>query len=313
MRRYRPQAVSRCQSLLGLSTAVCGGEPQENGRPQAPQCLYRTGNAEDVHQPFEVVGQHMQAHFRADSGQRSGQEVCRAHPMFERAKRVLHGLSAHAHHLWFAIKPLLHGFQDCFVPPTLESTVTARGAAAAYRAARAGRTLVSIQLEAIFHRREALDCTLSSRTLVLIISGYVDEVLLTKTPFRLAAGGHRLGHEGGNARLLARQDFHPAEVASVGNDAKAFRSGGFASLLGHRGERCTVMADVGDFVRNDQVMPGIDRRLHVVADYAGALPELSRRASHRSRGGPWSTGCWPKFMARMVLDLVGRIGHGVAI
>ncbi|HHG5396448.1 TPA: hypothetical protein ACPWNK_006633, partial [Pseudomonas aeruginosa] len=43
------------------------------------------------------------------------------------------------------------------------------------------------------------------------------------------------------------------------------------------------------------------------------VPELSRRASHRSRGGPWSTGCWPKFMARMVLDLVGRIGHGVAI
>lgn len=54
-----------------------------------------------------------------------------------------------------------------------------------------------------------------------------------------------------NARLLARQDFHPAEVASARNGAKAFRPGDFASLLGHRGEHCTVMADVGDFVRND--------------------------------------------------------------
>lgn len=213
----------------------------------------------------------MQAHFRADSGQCSGQEVRRAHPIFERAKRVLHGLAAHAHHLWLAIQPLLHGFQDCFVPPAFESAITARGAATAYRAARAGRTPVSIQLEAIFHRREALDCTLPSRTLVLIISGYVDEVLFTKTPFSLAAGGHRLGHEGSNARLLACQDFHPAEVASVGNDVKVFRPGGFASLLGHRGERRAVMADVGDFVRNDQVVPGIDRRLHVVADYAGAF------------------------------------------
>lgn len=43
------------------------------------------------------------------------------------------------------------------------------------------------------------------------------------------------------------------------------------STLGHRGERCAVMADVGDFVRNDQVVPGIDRSLHVVADHAGAF------------------------------------------
>lgn len=49
----------------------------------------------------------MQAHFRPDAGQRLGQKVRRAHPMFERAKRMLYGLSTHTHHLRLAIQPLL--------------------------------------------------------------------------------------------------------------------------------------------------------------------------------------------------------------
>ena len=40
-----------------------------------------------------------------------GQEVRRANPMFERAKRVLHGLAAPAHHFRLTIQPQLHGLQ----------------------------------------------------------------------------------------------------------------------------------------------------------------------------------------------------------
>ena len=54
-----------------------------------------------------------------------------------------------------------------------------------------------------------------------------------------------------------------------------------ARLFGHFRELITVMADVGDFMRHDQVVPCIDRGLHVVADNPGALAT----GRHRPRVG----------------------------
>lgn len=91
------------------------------------------------------------------------------HPVLERAKRVLHGLAAHAHHLRLTVQSLLHGLQYRLVSPALESPITAGRAIAAYWAARTRRTPVSIQLEAVLHCRETLDRTLASGTAVLVM------------------------------------------------------------------------------------------------------------------------------------------------
>ncbi len=52
-------------------------------------------------------------------------------------------------------------------------------------------------------------------------------------------------------------------------------------LLRYRHELCPVIADIGDGVRHDQVMLGLDRQLHVVADDARALAAGGHRTGIR--------------------------------
>src|SRR6266540_3836036 len=59
-----------------------------------PHCLHQRSDAHDLHDAFEVVGQHMEAHFGADARQPLGQEMRRAHPGFERAEGMFDGLPA---------------------------------------------------------------------------------------------------------------------------------------------------------------------------------------------------------------------------
>src|SRR6266542_5815544 len=59
-----------------------------------PHCLHQQSDAHDLHDAFEVVGQHMEAHFGADARQPLGQEMRRAHPGFERAEGMFDGLPA---------------------------------------------------------------------------------------------------------------------------------------------------------------------------------------------------------------------------
>jgi len=48
-------------------------------------------SAEDSHHALQVVGQHMQTHFSAHPPERFRQEVSGAHPVLERAERMLNG------------------------------------------------------------------------------------------------------------------------------------------------------------------------------------------------------------------------------
>ena len=69
--------------------------------------------------------------------------------------------------------------------------------------------------------------------------------------------------------------------AWASNDRQVFLSRRTACLLGHREQLGAVMADVGDFVGDDQMVLGIDRGLHVVADDAGAAATGGHRARIR--------------------------------
>ena len=60
------------------------------------------------------------------------------------------------------------------------------------------------------------------------------------------------------------------EVATIGHDREVVNARGFAGLLRHRRQLSPVVADVGDLVRDDQVVLVVDRSLDVVANDAGA-------------------------------------------
>ena len=114
------------------------------------------------------------------------------------------------------------------------------------------------------------DEALSSRASVFVVLGDVDEVELAEAPLGLAVGGHRLGHVGRDAGLLARQDLRTLEVAAIGDHSQLLVANRFAGLLRHRPQLGSIVADVDDVVRNDQVVLGIGDDLDVVADDAGA-------------------------------------------
>ncbi|MCY1292984.1 hypothetical protein D9M70_422280 [compost metagenome] len=59
-------------------------------------CCHQRTIAHQVQYPLEVVGEHMQAHFRAHPVERTGEEMGSAHPRLQRAARMLYWLAADA-------------------------------------------------------------------------------------------------------------------------------------------------------------------------------------------------------------------------
>ena len=74
------------------------------------------------------------------------------------------------------------------------------------------------------------------------------------------------------AGVLAGFDLSTLVVTAIGDDFDLFRADLGACLLGHAGKLTAVGADVGDLVRDDQMVRRVDGGLHVVADYARAAP-----------------------------------------
>lgn len=77
-------------------------------RGLCPHRLHQGLDSDDLHHPFEVVGQHVQAHLRADARQGPCEEMVRAHPHFERCEGMLDSLSAQTHGVRRSIQPFLH-------------------------------------------------------------------------------------------------------------------------------------------------------------------------------------------------------------
>lgn len=84
-----------------------------------PHLFHHRLCAEDRHDAPEVVCEDMKAHLGTDMLACFHKEVRRAHPEFQRAKRVLDGLTAYAHHFRLMVEPLLHRFDDGLMFPAL--------------------------------------------------------------------------------------------------------------------------------------------------------------------------------------------------
>ena len=80
----------------------------QNQPSSGRQCFHQTVSADDFHNPFQVVGEHIQAHLRTHPGQFSRQEVRRTHPLFERPEGMLNRPFSNSHHLRCFAQPKLH-------------------------------------------------------------------------------------------------------------------------------------------------------------------------------------------------------------
>jgi len=85
-------------------------------------------DAHDVHDPFEIVGQHVQGHFGADLLQRLHLEVGIAHPVFDGPEWMLDGFAPLTHLLRVLVEPPLDRLKNGFVLPAGDPTLLARGA-----------------------------------------------------------------------------------------------------------------------------------------------------------------------------------------
>ena len=81
--------------------------------------LHHRRRAEDRHDAPEVVCEDMKAHLGADVLACFHKEVRGAHPEFQRAKRVLDGLTTYAHYFRLMVEPLLHRFDGGLMFPAL--------------------------------------------------------------------------------------------------------------------------------------------------------------------------------------------------
>ena len=65
--------------------------------------LQQAFGADDFHHPFQVVGEHIQAHLRTHPVKFSSQKVRCPHPLLERPEGMLNSLFSNLHHLWRAV------------------------------------------------------------------------------------------------------------------------------------------------------------------------------------------------------------------
>ncbi len=90
-------------------------------------CRDQRADADDVHDAFEIVGQHVQGHFGADSFQCLHLKMGRSHPVFDGPERMLDGFAPLAHLLRVLVKPLLDGLENVFVLPAGDPALLALG------------------------------------------------------------------------------------------------------------------------------------------------------------------------------------------
>ena len=137
---------------------------------------------------------------------------------------------------------------------------------------------VAAQDQSIFLVREVVGELLAGRTNVNVLLRHIAEVLLAEAPFRLRARCLRFWQRDRDAGLFAGEYLLAFEVAAIGDGFEAFCLQCRLRLVGHVRELRLIGADVGDLVRDDQMVRRINGRLHVVADHAGAAPAGCHRA-----------------------------------
>jgi hypothetical protein len=109
---------------------------------------------------------------------------------------------------------------------------------------------------------------LAGRAAIDIVLGQIDKIRFPKAACRLGPRGLRLGQRDRNPGLFACQDFLTFKVAPIRNNVQVIAAQRGFCRLRHRRQLRSVGTDVGDLVRDNQMVRGVDRTLHIVGDHA---------------------------------------------
>ena len=90
--------------------------------------FHEFSNAENVDDPSQVIGQHMQTHFRTHMFKGLHQKVSRPHPEFERTEDMLNGTPSLFHLPRVPVQTILHRIQNAFMLPSPDPAFLAGGA-----------------------------------------------------------------------------------------------------------------------------------------------------------------------------------------
>lgn len=92
----------------------------------------------------------------------------------------------------------------------------------------------------------------------------------TEAVWSLVVAGHCLGYERRDANLFARQNLRSFEVATVGEHIQGFFTHSVFGSGRYVGQLRTIMTEIHDLVRDNEMMFGIHRDLNVLADDTSA-------------------------------------------
>jgi|UPI00048870DA hypothetical protein len=117
---------------------------------------------------------------------------------------------------------------------------------------------------------------LAGRAAVDVLIRRVGEVLFAEPTFRLGVRSDGLGQRDCKASLFAGQYLLSVEVATVGDRLEFVHFEHFFGFLRHPSKLPTVVADVYDLMRNNQMVFGVHRDLDIVADDTRPLVAIER-------------------------------------
>lgn len=124
--------------------------------------------------------------------------------------------------------------------------------------------------------RKAVGQSLPSRADIGVIVGDVGEVGTVEATMGGCVGGVRLGNGDRDSGFFARHDLLALVIPLVGNRLHIVTGHNLPCCMRHHRQGVAIVAEVGHFVRDDQMMPRLYGSLHIVTNHAG----LSARRSH---------------------------------
>ena len=236
-------------------------------------------DTDDIQHTRHVVAEHAERHLSRNLGQRLAQEVRRAHAHLQCAERMLDRLAPRAHGLGVLVEPLLHRLDHLLVLPAGDPPLWAFRACRLERTGSARICPIPAHVLAVFHGCHSIGELLPGRAAINILISQINKILLAETAFRFGTGCHRLRQRHGDAGVLARLDLLAVEVTAIGDGLEFLDLQRFFGRLRRIRELRAIRAHIRYLVRDDQMVLGVDRRLHIVADDAGAAPAGRHRAA----------------------------------
>jgi hypothetical protein len=129
----------------------------------------------------------------------------------------------------------------------------------------------------------AIGQPLAGRTAINIVGGDIDEVLFAEATGSLGTRGHRLRQRHRDVGVLASLNLLAIVIAAVCHDIERLNAHLGSRLLGHIRQLMAVSADVRHLVGHNEMVLGVDRGLHIVADDPGVVAARRHRTRIRIR------------------------------